>query len=115
MLLPAEIVCQVSVYPEMGAAILKQLATCDQIVICYDSLCDLTKQLRHFTDPKRIASIRSSAPHAKILRQVEIRYDDNFEPNHEAKIVEASLAGGLFDGVELVFDSTQLDKLGQVC
>lgn len=106
--------CLVNIYPDISLAIQEKLAACDHIIICYDGLCDLPKQLKNFSDPKRIALIRSRAPHAKILRQVEVHFDENFEPNREVQNVEASLMGGLFDGVELTFDSSQLDQAGQV-
>lgn len=110
----ALIVCHVSIYPEISGAIQEKLDDCDHVIVSYDGLCDLAKYFLNFSDTIRIGLIRSRAPHAKILRQVEVKFDENFDPILAVHNVQASLAGGVFDGVELVSDLVHLDQQGQV-
>ncbi|EDS28836.1 conserved hypothetical protein [Culex quinquefasciatus] len=109
------IVCHVSIYPDISDAIQNKLDDCYHVIVSYDGLCDLAKYFLNFSDTIRIALIRSRAPHAKILRQVEVKLDENFDPILAVHNVQASLAGGLFDGVELVLDMEYLDQNEQVC
>ncbi|EDS28837.1 conserved hypothetical protein [Culex quinquefasciatus] len=109
-----DIVCMVNIYPDISDAILNKLAVCDFIIVSYDGLCDFARHLKNFSDAKRVALIRSKAPHAKILRKVEVKFDETFDPNHAVQNVEGSLAAGLFDGVELAFDSAHLDQHEQI-
>lgn len=109
------IVCHVSIYPDISDAIQNKLDDCHHVIVGYDGLCDLAKYFLNFSDTIRIALIRSRAPHAKILRQVEVKLDENFDPILAVHNVQASLAGGLFDGVELVLDMEYLDQNEQVC
>lgn len=104
----------VNIYPDISDAILDKLTVCDFIITSSDGLCDFARHLKNFSDAKRVALIRSRAQHAKILRKVEVKFDETFDPNHAVQNVEDSLAGGLFDGVELAFDSAHLDQHGQV-
>uniref|UniRef100_A0A8D8NY68 (northern house mosquito) hypothetical protein n=1 Tax=Culex pipiens TaxID=7175 RepID=A0A8D8NY68_CULPI len=108
------IVCHVSIYPDISDAIKEKLDDCDHVIVSYDGLCDLAKYFLNFSDTIRIGLIRSRAPHAKILRQVEVKFDENFDPILAVHNVQASLAGGVFDGVELVSDLVHLDQQGQI-
>ncbi|XP_052563041.1 uncharacterized protein LOC120416375 [Culex pipiens pallens] len=108
------IVCHVSIYPDISDAIKEKLDDCDHVIVSYDGLCDLAKYFVNFSDTIRIGLIRSRATHANILRQVEVKFDENFDPILAVQNVQASLAGGLFDGVELVSDLVHLDQQGQI-
>ncbi|KAL9702635.1 hypothetical protein quinque_006153 [Culex quinquefasciatus] len=108
------IVCHVSIYPDISDAIQNKLDDCHHVIVGYDGLCDLAKYFLNFSDTIRIALIRGRAPHAKILRQVEVKLDENFDPILAVHNVQASLAGGLFDGVELVLDMEYLDQNEQI-
>ncbi|XP_039434044.1 uncharacterized protein LOC120416376 [Culex pipiens pallens] len=109
-----DIVCMVNIYPDISDAILNKLEVCDFIIVSYDGLCDFARHLKNYSDAKRVALIRGRAPHAKILRKVEVKFDETFDPNHAVQNVEGSLAAGLFDGVELAFDSAHLDQHEQI-
>ncbi|EDS26415.1 conserved hypothetical protein [Culex quinquefasciatus] len=108
------IVCSVNMYPVISDAILSQLAVCGHIIVSNEDFCKSPRQLKNFSDSKRVALIRSKAPQAKILREVEILFDERFVPDQVVRNVKASVAGGPFDGVELVFDSAHLDQPRQI-
>ncbi|EDS45423.1 conserved hypothetical protein [Culex quinquefasciatus] len=107
-------VCSVNMYPVISDAILSKLAVCGHIIVCNDDFCKSSRQLKNFSDSKRVALIRSKAPQAKILREVEIQFNESFDPDQAVQTVKASVAGGPFDGVELVFDSAHLDQPRQI-